>query len=276
MNYRERKMIDHLALRHAGVKHECFTLIELLVVIAIIAILAAILLPALNAARERGRSASCVNNLKQVGTLAAFYADSNEDYLPPMALTYNGAERTYAALLLNLERVDAVTLANEREGKAAIFVDPSLPESENKQLGLSGGTGFHFTGYGYNFEFIGTSQGTGAATVVGGQPNRSNFKSAKVTGLASPSAGYMVMDTNGLGVNYGCYRVASDIDRAYGSNYGIPDAKRHRGTVNILYCDGHVGGTQVPEAQANDPYAVLGRKNVVQWTAGRVEMVTAN
>ncbi len=263
-------------LHRGEVKHMCFTLIELLVVIAIIAILAAILLPALNAARERGRMASCTSNLKQIGTLAAFYTDSNEDYLPPMALTYNGAERTYAALLLNLERVDGVTLANERESRAQIFVDPSLPEGETKQLGLSGGTGFYFTGYGYNFEFLGTSQGTGAATVVGGQPNRSNFKSAKVTGLSSPAAGYMVMDTNGFGVNYGCYRVASDIDRVYGSNYGIPDAKRHRGTVNILYCDGHVGGTQVPESQSADPYAVLGRKNVVQWTAGRAEMVTAN
>ena len=59
-----------------------FTLIELLVVIAIIAILAAILLPALQSARERGRSASCISNLKQFGTAVHQYVEDNQGWMP--------------------------------------------------------------------------------------------------------------------------------------------------------------------------------------------------
>src|SRR5207245_8131299 len=70
-----------------------FTLIELLVVIAIIAILAAILFPVFAQAREKGRSAACLSNLKQIGQAGVMYSQDYDSWTPPFRYDTVGPTR---------------------------------------------------------------------------------------------------------------------------------------------------------------------------------------
>ena len=85
------------------VKIRIFTLIELLIVIAIIAILAAMLLPALNGARQKAKEIACTSNLKQMGVMYGMYGNDYKDYLPQVP--ENGTFTFYTREIISISTV---------------------------------------------------------------------------------------------------------------------------------------------------------------------------
>jgi prepilin-type N-terminal cleavage/methylation domain-containing protein len=117
--------------RAHGVAIQAFTLIELLVVIAIIAILAALLLPVLAGAKEKGRRASCKNSVRQFTLAAHMYANDNEDFLPSGA-SNKGAEDDHLPVLSTATSNAIVEYSSERMAHCPSFADYFMAQQSQR------------------------------------------------------------------------------------------------------------------------------------------------
>ena len=204
-----------------------FTLIELLVVIAIIAILAAMLLPALSAARERARAISCVSNFNTAGKSLMFYIDSNNDYMP---VNVTADKNNYIFTTFNTHPLNPAIKLSSRimagywpedrkstdfaafkpDNVVSDYVCPSASSPESSPEWSKGG----YWTMAYNGAF-------------------SDPVNCKIAAFTNPSSLATFTEGCFYSVGYYLFEVSTKPER-------IPYVLRHNGGMNILFADGHV------------------------------------